>query len=141
MIQSLKKKWLWFQNWYKQFGEFSPNHSKVQNFHFDFCSKYMFLHVFKVICKFLFKAKKIQRSYLWRHWTMMKNLSKPWPYGFKDNIRNWELSLEHPKAEKLYIDELFLSKAYNVSPRKFLRNYMSWYSRVTQNLKENWLVA
>ena len=33
-----------------------------------------------------------------------------------------ELSLEHSKSEKLYTDELFLSKAYNVSARKFQRN-------------------
>ena len=36
-----------------------------------------------------------------------------------------ELSLEHSKSEKLYIDGLFLSKAYNVSARKFQRNYVS----------------
>ena len=52
-----------------------------------------------------------------------------------------ELSLEHPKSEKLYFDGLFLSKAFNVSARKFQRNYVSWHWRVMQNLKENWLVA
>ena len=36
-----------------------------------------------------------------------------------------ELSLDHPKSEKLYIDGLFLSKAYDVSARKFQRNYVS----------------
>ena len=35
-----------------------------------------------------------------------------------------ELSLEHSKSEKLYIDGLFLSKVYNVSARKFQRNYV-----------------
>ena len=30
-----------------------------------------------------------------------------------------------PKSEKLYIDGLFLSKAYNVSARKCQRNYVS----------------
>ena len=52
-----------------------------------------------------------------------------------------ELSLEHRKSEKLYFDGLFLSKAFNVSARKFQRNNLSWYWRVMQNLKENWLVA
>ena len=33
-----------------------------------------------------------------------------------------KLSLEHSKSEKLYNDELFLSKAFNVSARKFQRN-------------------
>ena len=25
----------WFQKWHEEFGKFSPNHSKVQKFHFD----------------------------------------------------------------------------------------------------------
>ena len=50
-------------------------------------------------------------------------------------------SLEHPKVWKLYIDGLFLSKAYTVSVRKFQRNYVSWHWRVLQSLNENWLVA
>ena len=52
-----------------------------------------------------------------------------------------ELSLEHSKSEKLYIDGFFLPKAYNVSAIKFHRNYVSWHWRVMQNLKGNWLVA
>ena len=49
-----------------------------------------------------------------------------------------ELSLQ---SEKLYIDGLFLSKAYNVSARKFQKDYVPWNWRVMQNLKENCLVA
>ena len=30
---------------------------------------------------------------------------------------------------------------HNVSARKFQRNYVSWYWKVMQNLKENWLMA
>ena len=29
----------------------------------------------------------------------------------------------------------------NVSAKKFQRNYVSWYWKVTQNLKENWLMV
>ena len=36
-----------------------------------------------------------------------------------------ERSLEHSKSEKLFIDELFLSKAYHVSARTFQRDYVS----------------
>ena len=43
-----------------------------------FCPKYM-----------RFELKKIQRSYLSWHWTVMQNLNKPWPYGFKNGMRNW----------------------------------------------------
>ena len=50
-------------------------------------------------------------------------------------------SLEHSKVWKLYIDGLFLSKAYTVSARNFQRNYVSWHWRVLQSLNENWLVG
>ena len=79
---------------------------------------------------------KIQRSYLSWHWTVMQNLNKPWPCGFKNGMRNWvNFHYSTQKSEKLYIDGLFLSKAYNVSARKFQRNYVSWHWRVMQNLK------
>ena len=123
----------WFQKWHEEFGEFSPNHSNVQKYHLDglFLSK-----VYEVW------AKKIQ-SYLSWHWTVMQNLNKSGPCGFKkDDIINWvNFPLEHSKSEKLYNDGLFLSKAYNISARKFQRNYVSWHWRVMQNLKENWLVT
>ena len=45
------------------------------------------------------------------------------------------------KSEKLYFDGFFLSKAFNVSARKFHRIYESWHWRVMQNLKENWPVV
>ena len=59
---------LWLQIWHEEFGEFSPNYSKVRKFYFDglFLSK-----VFEVW------AKKIQRSYLSWHWTVMQNLKNP----------------------------------------------------------------
>ena len=36
-----------------------------------------------------------------------------------------ELSLEHLSSEKLYFDEHFLSKRYNVSAIKFQKNYVA----------------
>ena len=48
VMQRLKKNWLVVQIWHEEFGEFSPNQSKVWKFHFDglFLSK-----VFKVWAK------------------------------------------------------------------------------------------
>ena len=34
-MQNLKKNWLSFQTWHEEYGEFSPNHSRVWKFHFD----------------------------------------------------------------------------------------------------------
>ena len=86
-------------------------------------------------------AKKIQRSYLLWHWTVMQNLNKLWPCGFENRMRNLVDFHKSPqKSEKLWIDGLFLSKAY-VSARKLQRNYVSWHWRVMENLKKNWLVV
>ena len=51
------------------------------------------------------ELKKIQRSYLSWHWTMMQNLNKPWPWGFINGVRNW-LNFHYStyNSEKLYID-------------------------------------
>ena len=45
-------------------------------------------------------------------------------------FQNWheelgETSLEYSKSERMYMNGLFLSKAYNVLARKFQRNYVS----------------
>ena len=47
--------------------------------------------------------------------------------------RIWSTSIRAPKSlKKMYIDGFFLSKAYNVSVRKFQRSYVSWHWRVLQ---------
>ena len=87
-------------------------------------------------------AKKIQRSYLLWHWTVMQNLKNPdlvvskmaWGIG-------WTFTIRAPKSLKLYIDGFFLPKAYTVSARNFQRNYVSWHWRILQSLNENWLVG
>ena len=45
----------------------------------------------------------------------------------KNDMKNWvKFHWSSQKSEKLYIYGLFLYKAYNVSARKFHRNYGSW---------------
>ena len=83
VMQSLKKTWetdLMFRIWHEEFGEFSPNHSKVQKFLFN---GLILSKVYEV------RAVKIQRSYLSWHWTVMQNLNNPWPCGFKNGMWNW----------------------------------------------------
>ena len=124
---------MWFQIWHEGFSEFLPNHSKVWKFHFDG----LFLSIVYEIW-----AKKIQRSYLSWHWTVMKHMNKPWPCGFKNGKRNCVNFHESTqKSETLYIDGLFLSKTYNLSVGKFQRNSLSWHWMMMQNFKKNWLVA
>ena len=124
---------MWFQIWHVEFGDFSSNHSKVQKFLFNglFLSK-----VYEIW------PKKMQRSYLLWQWTVMQNLNKPWTSSFKNDITNWvNFPYSTQKSEKLYIYEFFLSKAYNVSTRKFQRDYVSRHWKVMQNLNKNWLVT
>ena len=68
VMQSLTKTDLWFQIWHEEFGEFSPNQSKIWKFHFD-----------RLFLSILYKvwAKNIYRSYLWWHWIVMQNLKNP----------------------------------------------------------------
>ena len=69
------------------------------------------------------------------------NFNKPWPFGLKTGVWNWvNFHYSPQKSEKLYFDELFLSKVYNVSARKFHMYYASWHWRVMQNLTtDSWL--
>ena len=60
------------------FCEISPNHSKVQKFHFNglFCPKYM-----------RFELKNTEELFS-LHWTVVQNLNELWPCGFKNAMRN-----------------------------------------------------
>ena len=43
----------------------------------------------------------------------MQILNKPWPSGFKNDMRNWvNVHYSAQKSEKLYIDGRFLSKGF-----------------------------
>ena len=63
VMQSLTKTAFWFPIQHDDFGEFSPNHSKVRKFHFDG----LFLPIVYEVW-----AKKMQKSCLWWHWTWCK---------------------------------------------------------------------
>ena len=52
-------------------------------------------------------------------------LNKSWPCDFKNSMRNCvNFHWSTQKSEKLYFDEIFFSKAYNVSARKSHKNYV-----------------
>ena len=133
-MQILRKNWHVVSNMSCGFKcDFSSNHSKVQKFLFNglFLSK-----VYEVW------PKKIQRSYLSLKWTVMQNLNKPWPCSFKNDITNCvNFHYSTQRSEKLFIDGLFLSKAYNVSVKKFQRVYVSRHWELMQNLKKNGVVT
>ena len=80
VMQGLKKNWLVVPKMTRGICKLLPNHLKVRTFHFDG------LFLFKV---YEVWAKKIQRSCLSWHWTVMQNLNKQWRCCFKNGMRNW----------------------------------------------------
>ena len=109
---------------------FHPTTQKSKNFTSMgyFCPKYM-----------RYELKKYRGVIFHDTEQWCKMCINPKPQKWHEELD--ELSLEHSKSEKFFIDRLFLSKIYNVSATKFQRNYVSSHWRVMQNLKENLLVV
>ena len=55
------------------------------------------------------------------------------------NLLNFDPSTRSLK--NLHFRWFLLCKVFNVWPKKVQRSYLSWYSRVMQNLRKNWLVV
>ena len=121
-----------FQNDMKTLVNFHPNTQKSKNFTLMgyFCSKYMRFQLKKYRELIFHDTEQWRKIWINPDFVVSK---MTWGIG-------WTF-IRALKAKKLYIDRLFLSKAYNVSARKFERNYVPWHWRVIQNLKENWDVA
>ena len=112
--RSLKKKWVVVSNMTWRILWILTQPPKVPKFYFNV----LFLCKVSEVW-----AKKIRRSYLSWHWTVMQSLNKPWSCGFKNDMRNWvNFHYSTQKSEKLYTDGLFLSRWYNVSAKKFHRD-------------------
>ena len=114
---------------------FQPTTQKSKNFTVMgyFCPKYRKFEVKK-------KRERGVISHGTEQWCKIWETLTLWFQKWHEELGELS-SLEHPKVWKLYIDGLFLSKAYTVSVRKFQRNYVSWHWRVLQSLNKNWLVA
>ena len=106
-----RKTVFWFQIWHEEFCDFSPNLSKDWKFHFDG------VFLFKV-CKVW--AKKMKRSYLSWHWTVMQNLNKSWPCGFKNcwGIR-WTFIRALGSLKNRTLIGSFCSKHIIIQPENF----------------------
>ena len=78
------------------------------NFYFD---RLLFL-------RFKISTKKVQRSYVSWHWSVMQNLEKNWFTVSKmTNILTWPLK----SLENLHFDWFLLCKVNNVRPEKYRR--------------------
>ena len=77
--------------------------------------------------------KKIRKSYLWWHWSVMQKLNKL--YDLVVSKRLWGIGWTLIKAMGLVCPK------HNVSARRFQRDYVSWNWEVMQNLSKNWHVT
>ena len=64
-------------------------------------------------------------------WSVLSKMTRIW----------WNLTRVLENLQNLHFHLLLLCKVFNVWPKKVQRSYLSWYWRVTQNLKKNWLVV
>ena len=110
VMQSLKKN-LWFQIWHEEFGEFSPNHSKVWKCYSDglFLSK---VHEFwaKKYRGVIFHDTE-QGCKIWKTLTL-------WFLKWHEELSELS-SLKHPKVWKLHIDGLLCPKYILVQLESF----------------------
>ena len=80
----------------------------------------------------------LQRTYVYGHWRMIKNLKRNWLVVSKLTWRLWRILTRALESRKnLHFNGLFRTNVYNVSPKKAQRSYLSWHWRVMQNLKKN----
>ena len=92
---------------------------------------------------FLFKVyivwvKKILRSYVSWHWSVMQYVKEKLTGGCKNDSRNLvNFHISSQKSGNLYFDGLLLSIAYKFWAKKVKKSYLSWHKRVTQSLKKN----
>ena len=63
-----------------------------------------------------------------------------WPKGAYQSKNLVKFHVNIQKSEILNFDGFLLSKSYKVSAKKVQKSYLSWYWKVMQSLKKNWLV-
>ena len=70
----------------------------------------------------------------------MQSFKKKMTRGLKYDIRNLvNFHVSSQKSENLHFDGILLSKTYKKLDEKVQKSYISWYWRVMQTLKKNWL--
>ena len=130
----MKRNWLVFKKWHKDFGEFWPNTPKSQKLDFNG------LLLIKV---YSFWGKKVNRRSL--YWIVILKVDASFE-GKKSVVSLmtwgiwWTLS-EHWKILKFALWETFFSQDIKWWAKKFQMSYVSWHWRVMQCLTKNWLVV
>ena len=83
-------------------------------------------------------AKKVQRSYVWWYWRVMRNLKKNQFVVSKTKRIWWILIRTLKSVQNLHSDWSLLCKIYKVWPKR-VQARVQW--RAMQHLKKSWLVV
>ena len=125
---------LWFGKWHEEYGKFSPEHLKVSKLGLwwdlliQSSLKSMGLKFTEELCIMTMKNDAKFEEEL----TCCFKIDM-------GSLMNFDLSTWRHK--KFSLECARLSKVYMVWAKKVKRSYLSWHSRVMQNLKKNWLVV
>ena len=132
MMQNLSKIDLWFGKLHEEYGRFPPEHLNVSKLElwwdpFIQSRKCMSLKLPEELCVMTMKNDGkfgeeliVVSKLTWGIWRI--------------------LTRELKYFKNVHFNKLLSNKVYNVWPKKVPRSYVSWYWRVIQNLKKNWLV-
>ena len=89
----------------------------------------------------ILELKKVQMSYVWLHWRLIKTWRQTYLYSLKWPEKFGKFSPDHIwKSKNWVFSWVLLSKVENVWAWNLQGSYMSWEWRMMQNLKRNWLV-
>ena len=104
-----------------KFETFDCSREISPNLYFD---RLLLLKVHKIV------AKKVQKSYISRHQTVMQNFKKNWFFVSKMTGISWILILALKSFKILHFDWSLSCKVYNVWPKNVGRSYLSWHRRI-----------
>ena len=104
-----------------KFETFDCSREISPNLYFD---RLLLLKVHKIV------AKKVQKSYISRHQTVMQNFKKNWFFVSKMTGISWILILALKSLKILHFDWSLSCKVYNVWPKNVGRSYLSWHWRI-----------
>ena len=109
---------LLFQNWHKEFGKVSPEHSKVSKI-FTLRGSFWANYI-------LFELKKY-RGVIFHETEEIRNLKRNWLVVSKLTLRIWQILMWTLESLKnFHLNGLLLSKLYILWAEKVQRSYLSW---------------
>ena len=127
-MEVLKKTDLWFQTWHDEFAEFWPNNSKFWKFYLNgFFLPKVYKNWAKKYRGVIFHDTE-QWCQIWINLDLVVS-KMAWEIG-------WTFIRAFKSLKNCTMMGSFCPKHYNISARKFRRNYVSWHWKVMQMTRD-----